>query len=253
MADIDVYLNAILSATYGEEVRSSIYNALRAMNTEVEQAVAAATGAQNSASTSAQAAAASASEAESTLVAAKQEIETAGQNMLNQMVVTLVAIRHTTAEYRDEAYGYKEDAETAAGQASQSATNAYNYANNASTQASDAARSARELSNTLTQCYMYARGAQNAANDAEDALIEIQTITADLVGFMLKLRDDHLIEDYIMDSDGDIVFDSGNGNLAGVVVFAVSDDVEYLLKRIETLKELIRRLEDEVTFLEINN
>ena len=37
MADIDTYLRQILSATYGEEVRSSIYNSIKLMNDELNE------------------------------------------------------------------------------------------------------------------------------------------------------------------------------------------------------------------------
>lgn len=65
MASISTYLVRIMSAIYGEEVRSSIHDAISAINDESEQAASDASKAKNSAAESATAAASSASSAAS--------------------------------------------------------------------------------------------------------------------------------------------------------------------------------------------
>lgn len=63
MANISTYLTQIMSAIYGEEVRSSIHDAISAINDESEQAASDASNAKDSAAASATAAASSASSA----------------------------------------------------------------------------------------------------------------------------------------------------------------------------------------------
>lgn len=65
MASINTYLAQIMSAIYGEEVRSSIHDAISAINSESEQAISDASQAKDSAAASATAAASSASSASS--------------------------------------------------------------------------------------------------------------------------------------------------------------------------------------------
>lgn len=63
MAAIDVYLQAILDAVYGEEVRGSIHDAIQAMNVESSDAKAAAEGYRDSAKSYSESAAQSAADA----------------------------------------------------------------------------------------------------------------------------------------------------------------------------------------------
>lgn len=65
MASINTYLAQIMSAIYGEEVRSSIHDAISAINSESEQAISDASQAKDSAAASATASASSASSASS--------------------------------------------------------------------------------------------------------------------------------------------------------------------------------------------
>lgn len=105
MANIETYLAKILSATYGEEVRGSIHDAIDAMNIESENAMSYAATAKESAVNSANAAAASASSAEDSASSA--------------------------ASANTSALSAKEDAESAKSTAESYMNNTQTYMNNA--------------------------------------------------------------------------------------------------------------------------
>lgn len=119
MANIETYLAKILSATYGEEVRGSIHDAIEAMNIESENAMSYAATAKESAVNSANAAAASASSAEDSASSA--------------------------ASANTSALSAKEDAESAKTTAETYMNNAQTYMNNAKTSETNTANLERSV------------------------------------------------------------------------------------------------------------
>lgn len=119
MANIETYLAKILSATYGEEVRGSIHDAIYAMNIESENAMSYAATAKESAVNSANAAAASASSAEDSASSA--------------------------ASANTSALSAKEDAESAKTTAESYMNNAQTYMNNAKTSETNTANLERSV------------------------------------------------------------------------------------------------------------
>lgn len=100
MASINDYLDRISNAIYGREVRDSIVNSLRAMNTETENATSASNSAKQSASQSAQSSESSANQAEAAKEAAKT-LETKFNN-LSVSASTLPSGESATAEVSDD-------------------------------------------------------------------------------------------------------------------------------------------------------
>ncbi|MGI6180388.1 hypothetical protein, partial [Butyricicoccus intestinisimiae] len=80
MADVNTYLAQILSATYGEEVRSAIHDSINAMNIESSNAMEYARTAQDSAAASATAAGESATTALGAKADALLAAEAAGES-----------------------------------------------------------------------------------------------------------------------------------------------------------------------------
>lgn len=119
MANIETYLAKILSATYGEEVRGSIHDAIEAMNIESENAMSYAATAKESAVNYANAAAASASSAEDSASSA--------------------------ASANTSALSAKEDAESAKSTAESYMNNAQTYMNNAKTSETNTANLERSV------------------------------------------------------------------------------------------------------------
>lgn len=122
MANINQYLAAIMSATYGEEVRGSIHDAIEAMNEESSDAKSAAETAQDSAQASATAAANSAT--------AASNAKTAAQNA-----------QSAAESANSEAQTAKTDAQSAKTAAQTAATNAGTSATNAASSAASALES----------------------------------------------------------------------------------------------------------------
>lgn len=83
LANISIYLQAILDAVYGEEVRGSIHDALYAMNAECVSAMEYAAGARDSAQTAAAAASSSASTAAQKVTEATQKATAAANSATN--------------------------------------------------------------------------------------------------------------------------------------------------------------------------
>lgn len=100
MASINNYLDQISNAIYGREVRDSIVNSLRAMNTETENATSASNSAKQSAAQSAQSSENSANQAESAKEAAKA-LETKFNN-LSIVTDTLSPGESATVEVSDD-------------------------------------------------------------------------------------------------------------------------------------------------------
>ena len=119
MADISPYLTAIMEAVYGEEVRSSIHDAIEAINAESSEAKSAAITAQNSATASATSASNSASSAEGSSTSAASSASLA-------------------REAKDDANSAAQAAIAAKGNAQYAATQAGNSASDAAYAASSA-------------------------------------------------------------------------------------------------------------------
>ena len=105
MANINTYLNQILSATHGEEVRGAIHDSINAMNLESTEAISVASTAQDSAANSAENALTSKNAAESSADTASSAASTA-------------------SSAADAALASKNAAETAKNNAQYSASNA---------------------------------------------------------------------------------------------------------------------------------
>lgn len=135
MANIETYLAKILSATYGEEVRGSIHDAIDAMNIESENAMSYAATAKESAVNSANAAAASASSAEdsassaasanTSALSAKEDAESA---------------KLTAESYKNNAQTYMNNAQTYMNNAKASETNTANLERSVGEQVEDVVR-----------------------------------------------------------------------------------------------------------------
>lgn len=130
MANISTYLTKIMAAIYGEEVRSSIHDAISAINDESAQAASDASKAKDSAAQSASAAASSASAAESSASSANSA-KTAAQ----------------------AAQSVAESAKTAA-----------------AASASAASQSEKNSSTSETNAKRYAQDAQTALDSVDDVL-----------------------------------------------------------------------------------
>ena len=128
MANIATYLAKILSATYGEEVRGSIHDAIEAMNVESGNAMSYAATAKESAVNSANAAAASASSAASantSALSAKEAAESA---------------KSTAESYKNNAQTYMNNAQTYMNNAKASETNTANLERSVGEQVEDVVR-----------------------------------------------------------------------------------------------------------------
>lgn len=135
MANISIYLAKILSATYGEEVRGSIHDAIEAMNVESGNAMSYAATAKESAVNSANAAAASATAATSSAssaaaantsaLAAKEDAESA---------------KSTAESYKNNAQTYMNNAQTYMNNAKTSEINTANLERSVGEQVEDVVR-----------------------------------------------------------------------------------------------------------------
>lgn len=135
MANIETYLAKILSATYGEEVRGSIHDAINAMNIESENAMSYAATAKESAVNSANAAAASASSAASantSALSAKEDAESAKS--------TAESYKNNAQTYMNNAQTYMNNAQTYMNNAKTSETNTANLERSVGEQVEDVVR-----------------------------------------------------------------------------------------------------------------
>lgn len=154
MAAIDSYLEAILSATYGRQVRGSIHDALKAMNTESGSAASTATSAQTTANTALTNAATAQSTADNAASAAS-----AAQTTANT-AVTNAATAQSAAE----------SAATAAQAAQTTANTAVTNAATAQTAANNAATAAATANSEIDGLKPVVNGNVNAIDGLADAL-----------------------------------------------------------------------------------
>lgn len=135
MANIATYLAKILSATYGEEVRGSIHDAIEAMNVESGNAMSYAATAKESAVNSANAAAASATASASSASSA------ASANTSALSAKTAAESAKSTAEsYMNNAQTYMNNAQTYMNNAKTSETNTANLERSVGEQIEDVVR-----------------------------------------------------------------------------------------------------------------
>jgi len=158
LADISTYLQRILSAIYGEEVRGSIHDAIAAMNVESSNAIqfastakdsaqASAASAQESASTAAQ----NASEASSSAAAAKTSEANAANNAAASAASAASAKASETAAASSETVavqkaGEAANSETAAAQSAEEAAAAKVHSEDSAASAAASALSAQQYS-----------------------------------------------------------------------------------------------------------
>lgn len=135
MANIATYLSKILSATYGEEVRGSIHDAIEAMNVESGNAMSYAATAKESAVNSANAAAASATAAASSASSAAS----ANTSALSAKEAAESA-KSTAESYKNNAQTYMNNAQTYMNNAKTSETNTANLERSVGEQVEDVVR-----------------------------------------------------------------------------------------------------------------
>lgn len=163
MADVNTYLAQILSATYGEEVRSAIHNSINAMNIESSNAMEYAETAQDSAAASAIAAQTSAGNAQASAASAASSSVSATNS--------------------------KSSAENSATSAASSATAAANSATAALTAKNDALQAAQN--------------AEEAKNSVDAKVADVMTMKSNLMlnhAIYQELYDSNL--DDLLDSTG---------------------------------------------------
>ena len=135
MANIETYLAKILSATYGEEVRGSIHDAIEAMNVESGNAISYATTAKESAVNSANAAASSANSAASSANSAVS----ANTSALSTKEAAESA-KLTAESYKNNAQTYMNNAKIYMDNAKTSETNTENLERSVGEQVEDVIR-----------------------------------------------------------------------------------------------------------------
>lgn len=167
MADVNTYLAQILSATYGEEVRSAIHDSINAMNIESSSAMEYAETAQDSAAASAIAAQTSAGNAQASAASAASSSVSATNS--------------------------KSSAENSATSAASSATAAANSATAALTAKNDALQAAEN--------------AEEAENSVNAKVADVMTMKSNLIlnhAIYQELYDSNL--NILLDSAGESIF-----------------------------------------------
>ncbi len=141
MADVNTYLAQILSATYGEEVRSAIHDSINAMNIESSNAMQYAETAQESAAASAIAAQTSAGNAQASAVSAA----------------------------------------SSSGSATNSKSSAENSATSAASSATAAAKSATTALTAKEDALQAAQNAEEAKNSVDAKVADVMTMKSNLM------------------------------------------------------------------------
>lgn len=209
MANINTYLQKILAAIYGEEVRGSIHDAIAAINEESVKAKEDASTAKDSAQASATAASKSAAAAEKSA---------------------------------SDALASKNSAATALTEANK-AKDAANSANDA------AQRSATAASQSETAAASSATAAGTAKNRSEEILSEVQKVndTVDgkvesVMSLKWNLVANHCINDDLLDSSGNPILDSSGASVIATVIYADANDIIQLQKQINNLELMFENI-----------
>jgi hypothetical protein len=244
LADVNTYLAQILSATYGEEVRSAIHDSINAMNIESSNAMQYAETAQDSAAASAasaQTSATSAADSATTALTAKNDAQSAQTAAANSATAA-----QTSATSASNSATSASNSATAA---QTSATSATNSKNSAETSATSATSSATSASNSATAAQTSATSAANSANNAlqaaqnaEDAETSVDAKVAEVMTMKSNLILNHAIYQELFDSNLNYLLDSTGGSILGEVIFSDVEDVTRLHKRIDDLETIINQL-----------
>lgn len=214
MANIDEYLNQILLAKYGKDVRDSIHDALAAMNTESSNAEAQAISSQASALNSAQAAMVSAQNAQSAIdtVATSAAQAQASADEAKQA-------SDSAATKVDEIAGYADEAKNSATAAATSETNAKNAEINVIFQVSvveqaklDVDKAVQDATSAKSQAQQYAVNAQTSATTATNAQSQANNAAA-----AAKASED-LANQYAQEAKAVAKIDIATTTTAGIVI-----------------------------------
>ena len=175
MANVRQYLQDILDAIYGEEVRGSIHDAIEAMNEESTNAEAVAISSRDSAKHSAEAAEESATEAAASETAAKTSETNAKASETAAKASETAAKASETAAKRSE--NNASDSEDAAYESEQTAKASENAAKDSEDAAASSASAARTYS---MQAFEYKHDAQESAEAAHQYELQCEQIRDDI-------------------------------------------------------------------------
>lgn len=204
MANISVYLQKILDATYGEEVRGSIHDSIEEINKESTQAKNDASSAKNSAQASATAASQSASSASESAAAALAS-KTSAANSESE-----------ATKAKTDALQAKNDAKSSEGKAAQSESNAL---------------SAKE------RCEDILAEIQGVNAEIEDKVEAVVSLKQNLIS-------GHKIEDVLIDSSNEAILDSGGQKIFSKTIFADAYDIIKLQNKIDSLEQIVKFIFD---------
>ncbi len=237
MANINTYLNQILSATYGEEVRGAIHDSINAMNLESTEAISVASTAQDSAANSAENALTSKNAAANSASIASSAAENAlsSKNAAEAAKSTAESSASTASSAAENALTSKNAAEAAKSTAESSASTASSAAENA-LESKNAAASSASIASTATE------EAQNAEINTIQVAANVDALVAGVSTGGTTLMAGHAICQDLTDSNDDNLLDSSNNSLVGRVLFADAEDIISLKKNISDLEIIINQL-----------
>ena len=215
MADVNTYLAQILSATYGEEVRSAIHDSINAMNIESSNAMEYAETAQDSAAASAIAAQTSAGNAQASATSAASSATSATNS--------------------------KSSAENSATSAASSATAAANSATAALTAKNDALQAAQN--------------AEEAKNSVDAKVADVMTMKSNLMlnhAIYQELYDSNL-DDLLDSAGGSILGEVIFSDVEDVIrLHKRIDDLETIINQLASLLINNRLIVVETSMTEAN-
>ena len=243
MADINVYLEQILSAVYGEDVRGAIHDAINAINNDVLDVVSVARTAQNSAAASANAAASSVEEAETIVSGMESRITVIGNNMISQLASIYSSSRDSLIEIQESVYGYDQLARGSAEAAESAKDLAGDYMANAGASAHEAQEYRDSIMGYDTQCRNAAEIAQDAMYETEANLEQTRNYAEEVEAFWLALENNQAIYGVLLDSDNYAIADNNGEYINSCLQLATGEDVTSLRQEIDLLRFLIRKLE----------
>ena len=247
MANVNTYLARILSATYGEEVRSAIHDSINAMNIESSNAMKYARTAQESAAASATAAGESATTAlgakADALLAAGNAI--AAESSIDAKVADVMTMKSNLilnhAIYQEL---YDSNLNVLLDSAGGSILGEVIFSD-----VEDVTRLHKRIDDLDT-----IQAAENAAavedvtrlhkriDDLETIENSIDAKVADVMTMKSNLILNHAIYQELYDSNLNVLLDSTEGSILGEVIFSDVEDVTRLHKRIDDLETIINQL-----------
>ncbi len=227
MAGISTYLQKILDAVYGEEVRGSIHDALEAMNKESSSAMDYAYKAKDSATASATAAKKSETNAAASANTATQKASVAQTSASNASASATAAKKSETnaAASANTATQKASEADASARAAQSYAANAAASEEAAARQASEAVKAAGAAKESERNAFSMANAAivsQNAAKNSERIVLENKNLLmgmleySDILASANRLLSDYASSGALSDSDGNPVTDSNGDSLTVV-------------------------------------